>query len=344
MKEIQKLPPSCFALVMSTGIVSIAAEVLNYHLVGKFLFYLNNLQFFLLIVLFFTRLLLFFPDVLADLSDHSKGAGFLTITAASGILGMQYAIFKHSFTFAAGCWLFAFFSWLVFLYSFFILAIIKKEKPSLESGLNGSVLLLVVSTQSLSVLATTLGEHLPFPPEITQLFAFGTFLLGFLFYIIIITLTFQRLLFSPFKPGDFKPPDWIDMGAAAITALAGATLLQKAGNSAAFGDLYSFVKATSLLCWTMASWWIPVIFFLEARRHVQQEGSFKYETGYWSAVFPLGMYTVCTGRLSEALPFPSLHSLSAWFVFIAFAAWVILFIGMCVHLVGKAGKPASKDG
>lgn len=331
--EIRTLAPSSFALVMSTGILSIASNLLGYSTIGMFLFYINIVLYGVLLILFFIRIASFFKAVITDLSAHAKGAGFLTITAASCILGLQSALLKQSFLPAVFLWFFALICWMIFVYAFFISVIAKKEKPSLEEGLNGSWLLLVVSTQSLSILATTLTPHLPFAPEVTTFMAFAGFLLGFIFYVIIVTLIFQRLIFSPVKAEEFTPPDWIDMGAAAITTLSAATLANSIKDMPVFSELSSFAKSLAVLSWTISTWWIPVVFILEARRHLFQKNSFKYQSAYWSLVFPLGVYTVCTIKLSEALPFPYLHSIADKFIFIAFAAWVIIFLAMILNLI-----------
>ena len=332
-KEIQTLSPASFALVMSTGIVSIASHLLHYKSVSNFLFYLNNIEYALLMVLFLVRIISFFPLIAADLSSHANGAGFLTITAASCILGLQYSLMKQSFSSAVVLWFFALLFWLIFMYSFLISVFVKVQKPSLEEGLNGSWLLLVVSTQSLSILANILGPHLPFTPEVSAFIASAAFLLGFLLYVIIIAIIFQRLIFSPLKAEEFKPPDWIDMGAAAITALAAATLVNSIKTVTPFNELTSFVKTISLLSWTVSTWWIPIVFILEIRRHLYQKKSFKYQSAYWGLVFPLGVYTACTIRVSQVLPFQYIYPIAEKFIFIAFATWLIIFVAMGVHLI-----------
>ncbi|MCW3110977.1 MAG: Tellurite resistance protein TehA [Segetibacter sp.] len=331
-KEIQTLAPSLFALVMSTGIISISSNLLGYSTISNFLFYVNNIEYAVLVVQFLIRIIAFFPHVIKDLSSHAKGAGFLTITAASCILGLQHALMKQNFSIAVMLWFFALLLWIVFMYAFVVLVVVKKEKPSLEEGLNGSWLLLVVSIQSLSILANTLTAYLPFPAGLTTFMAFAAFLMGFMFYVILITLIFQRLIFSPLKAEEFTPPDWIDMGAAAITALSGATMANAIKNAFTFNELTSFVKTLSILSWTISTWWIPIVFTLEIRRHLFQRNSFKYQSSYWSMVFPLGVYTVCTIRLAEAVQFPYLYTIAKKFIFIAFAFWLITFIGMCLSL------------
>ena len=62
-------------------------------------------------------------------------------------------------------------------------------------------------------------------------------------------------------------------------------------------------------------------------RHVVQGFPFKYDPLYWGAVFPLGMYTVCTIRLSQALDVPFLSTLAGVFVFVALFAWLVVAAG-----------------
>jgi tellurite resistance protein TehA-like permease len=333
-KEIATMAPASFALVMSTGIISIGSNLLGYALFSHFLFYLNNLQFLSLLAFLIFRVIWSYSAVVKDLATHGKGAGFLTITAACCILGLQYVLLKQNIQVAIALWFTAALLWLFCMYAFFIFAVAKKEKPTQEEGLNGSWLLLAVSTQSLSILTSTLIAHLPFIWPVTIFIAFSGFLLGFVFYLVIITLIFQRLIFSPLPAEEFTPPDWIDMGAAAITTLSGSTLAGIIKTQQLFNELLPVVKTVSLLTWVVATWWIPIVVVLEARRHIVQKSSFTYQAAYWSLVFPLGVYTVCTIRLSEALPFMYLHAIAAGFIVIALLVWLLVFLSMCRHLFG----------
>ena len=68
---IQTFSPAYFALAMSTGIISIASDMLGYHAISNVFFVINNIEFVILLIIFILRLLFFFPDFKRDLSSHA---------------------------------------------------------------------------------------------------------------------------------------------------------------------------------------------------------------------------------------------------------------------------------
>ena len=74
---------------MATGIVSIAGYLLDLNLLAWPLFYLNQLFYAVLWLLTLWRLWRHWPRVRADLFSHSRSAGFLTVVAATNVLGSQ---------------------------------------------------------------------------------------------------------------------------------------------------------------------------------------------------------------------------------------------------------------
>src|SRR5690606_11490888 len=62
-------------------------------------------------------------------------------------------------------------------------------------------------------------------------------------------------------------------------------------------------------------------------RHVVRRHRLRYDPLYWGLVFPLGMYSTCTFRLSELLEAPFLWWIAAVFVVAATVAWLLTFLG-----------------
>lgn len=55
---------------------------------------------------------------------------------------------------------------------------------------------------------------------------------------------------------------------------------------------------------------------------------FSYDPLYWGGVFPLGMYSVCTYRLTQIMEVPFLMPLLYSFMIIAVIAWAAAFVGL----------------
>jgi tellurite resistance protein TehA-like permease len=165
------------------------------------------------------------------------------------------------------------------------------------------------------------------------LFCLSMWLGGGMLYIWIISLIFYRYTFFPMSPSDLAPPYWINMGAVAISTLAGTLLVGAAPLSPLLERLLPFVTGLTLLFWATATWWIPMLVILGAWRHIYRRFPLRYDPLYWGAVFPLGMYTVSTFRLANAIDAPVLLMIPNTLVYVAIGAWTLAFVGLVRALV-----------
>jgi tellurite resistance protein TehA-like permease len=213
-------------------------------------------------------------------------------------------------------------------------------KPRLGEGLNGAWLLIVVGTQAVSVLACLLVPTLAADAPTVPLFiALMFWLVGSMLYIWLIALIFHRILFLPLAPDELTPPYWIDMGAMAISTLAGTCLIREAGRMPLLGELLPFLNGMTLLFWATGTWWIPILLVLGLWRHLYKHVSLTYDHGFWAAVFPLGMYAACTQDLARVLRLTFLEPVAAVFVWIALGAWLLTLADLIGYLVWRiAGR------
>ncbi len=335
---IANLFPGYFALVMATGIVSIAAHFLEIKFFAWTLLIINIINFTILSLLNLIRLIRFFPKVRADIGDHTRGPGFFTVVAGTCVLGSQLLIVGGYSNAATILWYVGIFLWALIMYSFFTLVTVRETKPPLEKGISGTWLIATVATQSVSVLGTLLAGNFAAHREPILFFTLCMFFIGCMLYLILITLIFYRFTFLDLTAAALNPPYWINMGAVAITTLAGARLIIAAPEWIFLGDIQQFLKGFTLFFWAAGTWWIPLLFILGIWRHVYQRFPLRYDPQYWGMVFPLGMYTVCTFQLSKAINFEPLMIIPRYFVYIALAAWLLAFAGLLYSLLFNKNK------
>jgi tellurite resistance protein TehA-like permease len=284
---------------MATGIISVASHQLEMRVIARTLLIINIAAYAILWSLTLLRLARFLPRALSDLTSHVRGPGFFTLVAGTCVLGAQLIIIAGSFTVAVFLWLCGLALWSLVMYAFFTAVIIREEKPMLETGINGSWLLAVVATQSISVLGTLLAPHFNAGRELLFFFALSMYLIGCALCLSITTLIFYHMTFVKLTTAEPTPPYWIDMGAVAITTLAGAALILSAPQWMFLREILPFLMGFTLLFWAAGTWWIPLLVILGVWRHIYKRFPLTYDPQYWGMVFPLGMYTASTFQLSK---------------------------------------------
>jgi len=321
------LHPAYFALVMATGSVSIATHVLEMPFVPQALFALNIVFYPSLWVLTLVRVRRHRARFVADLAHHGRAVGFFTMVAATCVLGSQSLVIAEAPTVAFCLWVLGIALYVVLVYTIFAILTVKEQKPPLAEGINGGWLVSVVAAQSVAVLGAQLAG-VSGRPDHVLFFCLVMWLGGGMLYLWIISLIFYRYTFFTLAPSDLAPPYWINMGAAAISTLAGTMLIASTAKSPVLMEILPFVRGLTLMWWATATWWIPMLLLLGVWRHFYRRFPLRYDPLYWGAVFPLGMYTAATARLARAVDAPYLLEIPRVTVFVALAAWIIVFAGM----------------
>ena len=332
--------PGYFALVMATGVVSIACQLLGLPVVARALIAVNWLSYAILWTLTIIRALRFRAELLRDISDHQRAPGFFTIIAGTCVLGTQNVVVLGASNVGAALWWFGLGLWFAIMYTFFTAVTVRARKPTLANGINGAWLIAAVSTQSVVVLRCMLDTTAP-PAQAIQFQVIAMFLIGAMLYLAIIPLIFYRLTFVPMRHEDFSPPYWINMGAVAISTLAGSMLIQRGDVWRMIGPLLPFIRGFTFFFWAVASWWIPFLFALMLWRYLWKQDRVQYEPAVWGMIFPLAMYTTSTLQFDRAMGYSFLDPIPQVLVYIALAAWLLAMFGLLRRLWGNAA-PGSR--
>ncbi len=265
--------PGYFALVMATGVVSIACHFMGLRTIALTLIGVNWIAWPTLWALTILRALRFRTELVRDLSDHQRAPGFFTIVAGTCVLGTQNVVVLGARDIGTALWWLGLILWFAIMYTFFTAVTVRARKPTLKRGINGAWLIAAVSTQSVVVLRGVIDVAAP-PPEVIQFQVIAMFLIGCMLYLAIIPLIFYRLTFVPMSREDFSPPYWINMGAVAITALAGSILILRGETWPLLGPLLPFLRGFTFFFWAVASWWIPFLFLLMLWRYLWMRDRF----------------------------------------------------------------------
>jgi tellurite resistance protein TehA-like permease len=324
--------PGYFAMVMATGVIAIQANKLGFAGAAKTLVIVGAITYLILWALTIARIAVFGRKIVSDFRSFAKGPAFFTTSAATTVLAKALLLILNQTLLAQALWIFAWCIWGFLMYAFALNLFTSADKPSLQQSISGVWLIIPVATQSLSILTGMLSPFFP-NHALLMLVSLSLYMLGCALYLIVIAAVIYRLAFSPLEPQDLKPAYWVCMGAAAISTLAGVELCKRVDIWPLPFEPLPALQGFAMFFWVVATAWIPLLMGLGLWRHIVRKVPFVYEPQYWSMIFPLAMYAICTGGISEIFRLTALGSISLTFLCIAAAGWSLALIGLLKGIV-----------
>lgn len=97
------------------------------------------------------------------------------------------------------------------------------------------------------------------------------------------------------------------------------------------------VRPVIVVLWILASLWIPVLLYVQIWRIHLRPGSMRYAAVWWSAVFPLGMYSAATQATEVQMHIRALRPVASVFFWIALSVWAMVAVGW-LHSVPSAAR------
>jgi tellurite resistance protein TehA-like permease len=325
--------PGYFAMTMATGIISIALRLQELVLLSEILFVVTILTWLVMTFIYTWRLVKFPKTVIENLKNPKTTFIFFTFVAATDISGILFYQ-REYINIALACWVVAAVYWAALMYfGFASLCFAHKDRE--VNVVHGGWLILIVGTQSLVLLGTYIAKDLGEYAAYMMVQIYMLWALGLIFYAIFVTLFCYRIFFKNMEASDYSPLMWVVMGAAAISANAGSNLLLTAPIIPMLSELHSIVQMFSMMLWTWATWWIPLLVIIGLWKHVYNKVPLEYNPMQWSIVFPLGMYTVATNNLALSAEFKPLLHLSSAMLWVAGFSWVLLMLFLLKHCIKR---------
>jgi tellurite resistance protein TehA-like permease len=321
-REVSVLDPGCFAIVMATGITSNAMFAERQRELSDVLFRGNLFVYPWLVLATLLRMTDLRAALWSDLANPRLVFSFFTFVAASDVLGLQIAL-RGFVTIPTLLWLSALATFTVLSYFSSGLLIFRNAAGGADLVVRGGGLLGIVGTQSLVLLgvpvaASTIGEQ----GNAIFVLLHALWGIGVVLYGIFVTHFAYRISYLRVEPQDLTPLLWVVMGAAAISANAGSTLVQNGAGPDFLHAMRPFVDGASFTLWAWGTWWIPLLLMFGIWKHGVRRIPLSYTPMLWSIVFPLGMYAVATYHLSVVDGYPPFQAMSHLMAWVALGAWI----------------------
>ena len=339
---VRDLNPGYFAFVMATGIISTGAYLLGPSWLSLTLLAIGCAGLVVLAAALAARVAFFRASVLADVQAPDRVFGFFTITAGLDVLGVRFAFAGHPLVTAILAGVGAA-TWLVLTYGVPASLLLARTRDSVLGGVDGTWLLWIVATQSMSLVAAISVPAWPSQSALLAPVAIGLWCVGLLLYLMVVVLILMHWLTVPMTPATLGPPYWILMGATAISVLAGARSLTLPAGIPVVRATSGFVEGFTFALWAFGTWWVPLLVIIGLWRHVRRHWPLGYEPALWSVVFPLGMYSVATLTFGKVAHLAFMEPLARFMFWVAVAAWTAVAAGLLASLArrGTSGATAA---
>jgi tellurite resistance protein TehA-like permease len=321
--------PRAFAMVMATGIVSVALHQAGSPFLSAALLWVAVAGFVVLVGGFSWRAAGFFGDVRLDVTRPDRVFGYFAIPAAASVLAArlagrgQHDVVSFLAVLTVVAWAVA---------CFLVIAFLAAGTGLVRSRItevNGTWQLWVVGTQSVAIAAVSAYTAGVVPDRLAAWAGLIVWSAGGVLYLAVTALVSTRLVTAGLAPGDPFAPYWVTMGAASITVLAAAQFL-RITSFAVLSASRPAVTDVALAFWAIATGLIPVLLVTGAVRWLRGHAAQGFRRELWMMVFPAGMYATASMRIGTVAALPPVHEIGTAAVWVALAVWAAVFIGMVV--------------
>ncbi len=187
---------------------------------------------------------------------------------------------------------------------------------------------------------------MPFVPRVDAEAARGLLIIsgagwgvGFLLFLLIAALLYNRLVFHPLPAAPLAPSLWIGLGPVAVAGLALIRIAQDGAKI--WGEMSvsvnAFAQFGAFAFWGFGLWWLAAAILLLTR--YVRAGSLPFGVGWWAFTFPVGAYTVMTLTLARVWKVSALEAFGVAMFILLGVFWLVVTIRTLIGIrTGEAWK------
>ncbi len=337
-RAVEGLAPGYFTLVMASGVISVGMSLDGFDAISRVLLVICASAFVVLLCLTAWRFIAYRQATKDDFKDPQRAFGFFAFVAGTNTLGVRLGM-EGYYGATAALLVLSGITWLVLGYVVPWTAVLgRKERPVVATA-NGTWFTWVVASQSVAVAAATIESVFETGRRELALLTVISWLIGVFLYAVVGVFVTLRLMLYKFGPEQLTPPYWVSMGAMAGMVLAGAHIVEMA-DVPIVDVTRELIAILSVVFWAFATWLIPILVAAGWWRHFVRRVPLRYDATLWSVVFPLGIYAVAGIYLGEADRLPVVGMIGSMGLWVAFAAFVLVFLAMIRHVWRTVFIPA----
>lgn len=298
---LDSIPPASGAVVMGTGIVSVALLLDGRHTLSQILLILAAISWLALAVLLPARALRDRQRFAVDLRHPTA----LTSIAGTEVLGTRLTLAGWDWAGAA----------LLSIGTAIWLLLVPRVLRYWHTPTIGASFIVTVATESLALLAATLA----FVDRAGWLVyvALAPFCLGLCFYALVLSRFDFRQLVTGI--GDH----WVTGGALAISTVVAGRIALAAQHTASLTGAHGALNTLALVLWCLTMVWLPALIIAELIRP-----RLSYNVRRWSTVFPVGMYAACSFIVGTVTKTTGISEFARIWMWVALAVWALVATGL----------------
>ena len=313
-RAADEIPPASGAVVMGTGIVSVALLLDGHESLSRVVLAIAVVVWAVLGVLLPARAL---GDRERFRRDTRLPVAF-TAVAGTEVLGTRLSLLGWGWV-AVALLVIALAIWLV------LIGPVLRHWAVPTTGVS---FILAVGTESLALLASTLAHEYRLGWLLVA--SLVPFVLGLGFYGFVLRSFDLRQLVS--GQGDH----WVTGGALAISTVTAGRIALAAERIGAADAAVDSAKVVALVLWLLTMIWLLPLVAAEIRYP-----RLHYGVRRWSTVFPVGMYAACSFIVGEVVSAEPIIEFARVWVWIAVAVWLVVFGALLEQVRRFLADPAA---